>query len=453
MTNRNILNAMRFWASNSGQKPLVLRGARQVGKTTTVHEFGKEFNQYIYLNLEIKQDRIPFDEFENMDKLIERIFFLKNKFYSKKEKTLIFIDEIQEVPEAMNLLRYFYELYPEIYVIAAGSLLEILFDNQHSFPVGRVEYMVLRPFTFIEFLRTINEEAALQQYNTIPLNEFAHEKLMSLFRTFALIGGMPEIVKEYAKRKDLKALKPYYESLIASYLDDVEKYAKNSTQLQIIRHAIKSTLLEAGKRIKFQEFGNSNYGSREMGEALRTLEKAMLIQLIYPTVNTVLPIVPELKKSPRLHVLDTGLMNYYVGIQKEIISTNDLHSVYEGHMIEHLVGQEIIANEHGALSGLNFWTREKKTSQAEVDYVVIHNSKLIPIEVKSGAEGKLKSLHLFMNDANHNLAVRVYGGKLFISHIKTPLGKEFYLLNLPYLLSAQLTGYLDWFEDEVAKMK
>jgi predicted AAA+ superfamily ATPase len=190
MTDRNILNAMRFWASNNGQKPLVLRGARQVGKTTSVHEFGKEFNQYIYLNLELKQDRIPFDEFENMDKLIERIFFLKNKFYSKKEKTLIFIDEIQEVPEAMNLLRYFYELFPEIYVIAAGSLLEFALSELPSFGVGRVRSLFMYPFSFIEFLGALNEKplaSMIQQSNSkSPIHPIFHEKLKIYFKNFLL---------------------------------------------------------------------------------------------------------------------------------------------------------------------------------------------------------------------------------------------------------------------------
>lgn len=451
MVRRNIIHSLEEWALKKSRKPLVLRGARQVGKTTVVHDFARQFEQYIYLNLELIEDRSPFLEFSTMDTLVERIFFTKNKLYSNKEKTLLFIDEIQEAPEAIQLLRYFYEQYPEIYVIAAGSLLETYFDNKNSFPVGRVEYMKLRPFSFSEFLTALNEHAALKYLNTIPCKDFAHTKLLQFFQTYAIIGGMPEIVNEYATHKDLTALKNVYESLIVSYMDDVEKYAKNNTQLHIIRHAIKATLLEAGSRIKFHQFGHSNYGSREMSEALRTLEKAMLIQLIYPTTHTKLPILLDQKKSPRLHVLDTGLMNYFVGIQKEIISTTDLHAVYEGHMIEHLVGQELIANEYSALSGLHFWTREKKTSQAEVDYLIVHESKIIPIEVKSGSEGSLKSLHLYMQETNHNLAVRIYGGKLSISTVTTPLGKQFYLLNLPYYLTSKLNDYLVWFEQQIVE--
>jgi uncharacterized protein len=451
MISRNIVKSLEAWGTKERRKPLVLRGIRQVGKTTVVNDFGKQFEIYISLNLELPIDRKAFDEFETMSKLVETIFFTKNKSYSNKKKTLLFIDEIQEVPEAINLLRYFYEQYPDIYVIAAGSLLETLFDNKNSFPVGRVEYMILRPVSFSEFLSSLDEEAALTQFHSLPIKDFAHDKLISLFRTYAIIGGMPEIVFDYIKRRDLTALKPMYESLIKSYLDDVEKYARNETQLHIIRHAIKSSFLEAGKRIKFSNFGHSNYGSREMGEALRTLEKALLISLMYPTNQSVLPIVPQLKKSPRLQLVDTGLMNFYLGIQKDVLASKDLHSVYEGGMIEHLVGQELIANEYSAISSLNFWTREKKTSQAELDYVIQYEGKLIPIEVKSGATGTLKSLHLFMDQATHPFAVRIYAGKLSVSQVTTQAGTVFHLLNLPYYLSSKVNDYLEWFEGEVGK--
>jgi hypothetical protein len=209
--------------------------------------------------------------------------------------------------------------------------------------------------------------------------------------------------------------------------------------------------LETGKRIKFQGFGKSSYGSREIGEALRTLEKALLLNLVYPTTSAKLPIVPELQKSPRLHLLDTGLMNYVAGIQKEIIGTSDLQSVYNGTVIEHLVGQELLAENYNALSALNFWVREKNTSSAEVDYVIAYEGKLLPIEVKSGKEGKLKSLHLFMDEAPIKIAVRFYVGELSISEVTTAKGKKYHLLNLPYYLVSQLPKYLEWAQNEIKK--
>jgi predicted AAA+ superfamily ATPase len=446
---RLILEDLKKWKVKANRKPLVLRGARQVGKTTLVNQFSGQFEQYIYLNLELLEDKSYFQEFTSIELFVQSVFYNKGKLLSAKNKTLVFIDEIQEVPEAFNILRYFYESYPEIAVIAAGSMLETLFNKNSSFPVGRVEYKVVRPVSFPEFLEAMGEDQALQQLLNVPLLPFANSKLLKLYRAYAIIGGMPEIVKQYIEHKDLLALAPIYDSLITSYLDDVEKYAVNPSQVLHIRHAIRSSYSQAGKRIKFEGFGNSAYGSREMGESLRTLEKALLIQLIYPNTTATLPLIPDLKKSPRLQVLDTGLLNYFVGIQHEMIGSDDLTGIYQGTMIEHLTGQELLAFQTNSLSNLHFWVREKKESSAEVDFLFQYKGKLIPIEVKSGSVGRLKSLHLYMDLAPHQMAVRFYSGELSISTITTPAGKNYKLLNLPYFLVSQIEHYLDWFEEQI----
>jgi hypothetical protein len=445
MFNRRIIEELDKWLAQPIRKPLVLRGARQVGKTTLVEQFASRFEQYIYLNLELPEDRQPFEQFTSIEALVQALFFIKNCSLDQKKQTLIFIDEIQEVPAALNILRYFFEQEPDIHVIAAGSMLETLFDKNISFPVGRVEYKVVRPVSFAEFLDAMGEKAALTQLEKIPVPKFAHTKLLQLFHTYALIGGMPEIVNSYAGNKDIKALSPIYDSLIASYLEDVEKYASSDSQIQHIRHAISSSFPAAGKRIKFEGFGNSTYRSRDMSEALRILEKALLIQLIFPCTSATLPLMPDIKKSPRLQVLDTGLINYLVGIQKELLGTKDLNSVYQGTIIEHLVGQELLSMQNLALSALHFWVREKKTSNAEVDYIFPFEGKLIPIEVKSGKEGTLRSLHQYMDVAPHSFAIRFYSGELSITEAKTSSGKIYQLLNLPYYLGTQLEKYLDWF--------
>jgi predicted AAA+ superfamily ATPase len=445
MFNRRIIEELDKWLAQPIRKPLVLRGARQVGKTTLVEQFASRFEQYIYLNLELPEDRQPFEQFTSVEALVQALFFIKNCSLEQKKQTLIFIDEIQEVPEALNILRYFFEQEPDLPVIAAGSMLETLFDKNISFPVGRVEYKVIRPVSFAEFLDAMGENAALTQLEKVPVAKFAHTKLLQLFHTYALIGGMPEIVKSYIRNKDLKALSPIYDSLIASYLEDVEKYASSDSQIQHIRHAISSSFPAAGKRIKFEGFGNSTYRSRDMSEALRILEKALLLQLIFPCTSATLPLMPDIKKSPRMQVLDTGLINYLVGIQKELLGTKDLNSVYQGTIIEHLVGQELLSMQNLALSALHFWVREKKTSNAEVDYIFPFEGKLIPIEVKSGKEGTLRSLHQYMDEAPHAFAIRFYSGELSITEAKTSSGKVYQLLNLPYYLGTQLEKYLDWF--------
>ena len=445
MFKRQLLLELEKWRQNMPRKPFVIRGARQVGKTTLVNQFAAQYEQYIYLNLELSEDKEPFENFTSIENLINTLFFLKNKTLAKKSTTLIFIDEIQEVPKALNILRYFYELVPEISVIAAGSMLETLFDKNISFPIGRVEYKVIRPVSFPEFLSAIDETAALEQLTQVPLAAFAQTKLLNLFHTYALIGGMPEIVQNYATHKDLVILGPIYDSLISGYMDDVEKYAKSNSQILHLRHCIQSSFAQAGKRIKFEGFGNSAYKSREMGESLRTLEKALLMQLVYPSTTATLPMVPDIKKSPRLQILDSGLLNYFVGIQKEIIGADDLNRIYQGTLIEHLIGQELLAFQYNALSALHFWVREKKESTAEVDYLFQYDGLIIPIEVKSGKEGTLKSLHSYMDIAPHNFAIRFYAGALNITAAITQKGKHYQILNLPYYLGSQIEKYIAWF--------
>lgn len=449
MFNRRINNELEAWLNRPNRKPLIIRGARQVGKTTVVNQFARRFDQYIYLNLEHTEDKAPFIRFENMELLLQNLFFLKGQQLSKRNDTLLFIDEIQEAPEALNILRYFYEQAPELKVIAAGSMLESLFDTNIRFPVGRVEYLVLRPVSFPEFLEATGEHSALEQLQHIPCNDFAHDKLMSLYHRYALIGGMPEIVEEYAATGDLIALGRIYDSLITSYLDDVEKYAKSDVQANHLRHAIRASFAEAGKRITFAGFGNSVYRSREMGESLRALEKALLLHLVYPQTAATLPLLPDVRKSPRLQILDTGMLAYFAGLQHTVLGSDDLSSVYQGALIEHLTGQELLATQYSALSGLHFWVREKTTSNAEVDFLVLFEGKLIPIETKSGKTGRLRSLQLFMDEAPHEMAIRLYAGNLRISKANTPEGKPYFLLDLPYYLVSQIEPYLRWFQRQV----
>ncbi len=447
MIERTILKELELWAKKSDRKPLILRGARQVGKTTAVNMFASQFEQYIYLNLDKQEEKILFEREISFQDLLTSIFFLKNKH--KKANTLIFIDEIQNSPKAVSLLRYFYEEAPNIYVITAGSLLESIIDNTISFPVGRCEYKILRPLSFYEFLKGIGENEAADIIDKIPIPDFAHDKLLKLFHRFALIGGMPEVISRYGATEDIKEVESVYESLIISYLDDVEKYSKTYGMINVIRHCIKNSFKEAGKRIKFEGFGNGPYRSKEVGEALRALEKALIVNLIYPATDITIPIIPNTRRSPRLHFLDTGLVNYFSGIMGELLLTTDLCSQYNGRIAEHIVGQEILSGSFSPLKTLNFWTREKKQSNAEVDYIIQYKNYIIPVEVKYGKTGTLRSLHQFVNSSDHNLAIRLYSGKMNIEKSKTPEGKEFILLNLPYYLSSSLDMYIEYFVNSV----
>ncbi len=441
MFTRTILEELTRWAAKPDRKPLVLRGARQVGKTTVVKIFSRHFHNFISLNLELKRDRELFEKNYTADELLTAIHFYKN--IPRGGRTLVFIDEIQTSPEAVAMLRYFYEETPAIFVIAAGSLLESLMDSHISFPVGRVEYLKIHPCSFIEFLGAIGETQSLEFVQMLDVPDYAHDKLSGLFRLYTLTGGMPEIVAHYAAHRDLTALRSIYEGLITSYLDDVEKYAGNATMTNIMRHTIKQSLIAAGSRITFQGFGHSNYKSREVGEAFRTLEKTMLLQLAYPTFATSLPIRPNIKKSPKLQVLDTGLINFAAGLQGDVFGSKNIDDVYEGKIAEHIAGQELMSLVASPLYALNFWTRDGNNSNAEVDFVWKHGDLLLPIEVKSGATGRLRSLHQFIDRAPHHYAVRIYSGKFSVEKSKTIAGTQFVLMNLPFYLISRLDDLFD----------
>ncbi len=441
---RKILNDLKRWASGEERKPLILRGARQVGKTTVVDILSEDFDQYLHLNLDIAKNAEIFDRDLSLNELIQAIFFLKNQPRSNG-RILLFIDEIQNSPRAAKMLRYFYESAKDIHVIAAGSLLESMIGKeQFSFPVGRVEYLFMYPLTFEEFLKATDAEEALELYNTVPFPVFAFPEMLRLFHKYALIGGMPEIVQKYAKHEDIIALTPVYQGLLTSYMDDVGKYARNSSMIEVIRHAIESAPAEAGHRIKFQGFGKSNYRSREMGEALRVLERVMLVYLLYPSTSLSPPLKPDKRKSPRLQFVDTGLINYFAGLQDYYFKMEDLHSFYRGTLAEHIVGQEFLAMNMHKPGKVSFWVREKNRSNAEVDFVIPHKNLIIPVEVKAGKTGALRSLHQFINASPHPFAARLYSGPLGKTTARTPEGTPYTLLNLPYFLAGKIHEYIEW---------
>jgi len=431
---RHYINDLRNWRNNPNRKPLVLRGARQVGKTTLVKQFAAEFEHYIYLNLEKKTHKAIFDASSDIKQLIQSIFYISQKKVAT-QNTLIFIDEIQNSKSAIESLRYFYEEFPEIYVIAAGSLLETLLLKNISFPVGRVEYLPIRPCCFLDFLHALGEEQSIDLLQQFPPPDFAHDKLTELFKNYTLIGGMPEAINNYAQTFDFVAVNKILANLLNSYIDDVEKYAENQSMIQYIRHILKTGLAFSGQRIKFEGFGESSYRSREMGEAFRILEKTFLLELIYPITNYVVPIIPDYKKSPRLQWLDIGLTNYVAGVQNEVFFSHNIDEVWKGLVAELIVGQEILASDKNILTKRNFWVREAKNSNAEIDFVVIENGLIIPIEVKLTAGTHLKSLHLFLDNAPHNIAIRIWSKKFEINEIKTPNNKTIKLINIPFYMT------------------
>ena len=441
MFERRIEKELSSWANDPYRKPLVLRGARQVGKTTVVNRFGSKFENYISVNLEKSDVRRLFESTDNVKELLPLLFLYCN-IKRKEGRTLLFIDEIQASPHTVSLLRYFYEELPEIHIIAAGSLLETALNSHISLPVGRVQYMALHPCSFVEFLNAVGEERFLEHVLNADVPGAFHDTLNDLFNRYSLIGGMPEVVARYTAERDFTILDRVYNSLLNAYKNDVDKYAKNDTQVSVIRYILEEGWSFSGETIFLGEFGGSPYKARETGEAFRMLEKAMLLELAYPLTNTIMPMISDKKKAPKLFWLDSGLVNYAANIRKEYVTSSDLMDTWRGKAAEQIVAQELKAYSFDVGMKCNFWMRPKRGSSAEVDFVSQFDGKIIPIEVKSGHNVRLRSLHQFMDEASHDIAVRIWTGKYNIDEVKTQKNKLFRLINIPFYMISALPDIL-----------
>ena len=378
---------------------------------------------------------IPLNDLVNM-------LFASSGKSQREGSTLIFIDEIQNSPKTIALLRYFYEQRPDLYVIAAGSLLENLVDVNVSFPVGRVMYMALRPCSFYEFLGAIGKTNLLAVLSQKPEYTVAfHEQLMHHFNQYTIIGGMPEAVQRYAETQDIVAIEDVYETLVQAYKDDSEKYVRGNKLTEVVRFILSYGWGFSGETITLGNFANSGYKSREVGKAFRLLEKAMILELVYPISSTQMPIIPETKRMPKLIWFDTGLVNYQAGIRKEIIGSTDMVDSWRGHLAEQITAQELLSIEDRVGQHRSFWARPN--NGAEVDFIFTHNSRLYPIEVKSGTNARLRSLHVFMDNSNIDTAIRVWSNPYSVDKVKTPNGKEYRLINLPFYLIGNLHQVLD----------
>lgn len=437
MFKRDIITSLEEWRKDSHRKPLILRGARQVGKTTVVNEFGKQFDNYLSLNLE-KQEAARLFDLPIPLKDLMPLLFAHCGVTRKDGHTLLFIDEIQNSAKAISLLRYFYEELPDIYVIAAGSLLENIVDIHSSFPVGRVQYLALRPCSFREFLRATGEEALMPILTQPEVTPAFHERLLNLFNIYTLIGGMPEVVQLYAERRDILSLESIYETLLQGYRDDVEKYATGKLLPDVVRFILKEGWGKAGQTVTLGGFAGSSYKAREVSEAFRLLEKAMLLELVYPTTATDVPATSEIKRMPKLIWLDTGLVNYAAQVQKQVLGASDIMDAWRGMIAEQIVAQELLTLTNKVSQKRNFWVRGQNDSSAEVDYIWVQDSKIYPIEVKSGHNAHLRSLHSFMERSSQTVAFRIWSQPYSVNEIKTIQGKQFQLINLPFYLVGEL---------------
>jgi len=425
---RSISKELLRWKNSTDRKPLLVRGARQIGKTYIVEQFGREhFESTVTINFEeTKEARKAFDG-DLSPSLILRDLSTRLKQPIIPGRTLLFFDEIQACPNALLSLRFFKEQMPELHVIGAGSLLEfVMGDDRFSFPVGRIEFLYMRPMSFFEFLEAKGDTAAITwlQEATIgnPVGGATHAGLLASVKEYFIVGGMPEAVSSFLKNGEFLELDRIHRNLLIAYENDFGKYPRSSQQ-KFMKLLFEAAPRLVGEHFKYAKI-HPHAQSRDYLESLAVLAQTGILHQIFANSASGLPLeVQKNEKKFKLLFLDIGLLPQE---PTPIIEADDLILVNQGNLAEQFVGQELIAYDKSyARSILYYWEREKKGAEAEVDYVVEMGSSIVPIEVKAGAHGHLRSLKQLMTEKNIPLGLRIS---------QAPLGLENGVLSVPFYM-------------------
>ncbi len=390
------------WKNKPNHKSLLLRGARQVGKTHAVRTLGKTFDNFVEVNLE--HDHIAQEIFSqdlNVNRIIERLSQHLNQRI-EAGKTLLFIDEIQNIPLAITALRYFYELHPNLHVIAAGSLLEFAIA-QVGMPVGRVTFLYMYPLSFLEFLAALGHTGWVkvilaEGFSTkYPLSMGEHQAFLELVGTYLAIGGMPAAVNEWITSKMARDVTVIHADLLAAYQQDFDKYARVH-QIKYLSLLFKKALEQLSCKFMYARVGE--YKKRELEPALELLIRAGLLRPVTRSAGQGIPIGAQAHLDDfKLIFLDVGLTQELLGLNITNWFLNPLETmINKGAIVEAFIGQEIVAYADPIMKEeLFYWQRASKNSDAEIDYLIQLNEQVIPIEVKAGTSLHIKSMHLFLD--------------------------------------------------------
>jgi len=400
------------WKESNNRKPLILRGARQIGKSSAVRNLGSKFNYFIEINLdESGQLRSLFENELTVLEIIEQLSIITNIPIIEGE-TLLFIDEIQASIPAISSLRYFYERCPELHVIAAGSLLEFALSEIPSFGVGRVRHLFMYPFSFEEFLLATNEKNLLTALKkaTIakPLSEIIHLKIKKYFKKFLVIGGMPEAVKTYVAKGSLLEVQRVLDDLILSIQADFSKY-KNRVSAMRIKEVFDTVVQQTGSKFTYS-YPHATLSNIQIKEALALLEMAGLIYSVTHSASNGIPLGAEINtKKRKILLFDTGIYQRILGLDIGILLLeDDVKIINRGNLSELFVGLELLKNTPCyEKTDLYYWQREAKSSQAEIDYVIQKQERIIPLEVKAGTKGSMQSMYLFLKEKKAEFGIRL----------------------------------------------
>lgn len=417
---RYIIDDLIVWKNSKNRKPLLIQGARQVGKTWIMKEFGKrEFEQVIYLNFESSSrlKDIFISDF-NINRIIT-VLEIETNTKINLEKTLLIFDEIQETEKGLTALKYFYEQAPHYYIIAAGSLLGVSIQKSSSFPVGKVDFMQLYPMSFVEFLISLGHENLVQQLeqkNWEVLNSF-HKKLIELLRLYYFIGGMPEIVANYIENNDLEIVRNLQHKLLMGYENDFAKYAPNEIvpKIKLVWHSIISQLSKENRKFIYNQI-KSGARAKDFETAINWLCDAGLILKINRIEKPTMPLNAYLDYDAfKLFFLDIGLLNAVGNLdQRILLEKNKIMSEFKGALTEQFVCQQLIIGHE-----LYYWS---SGNTSEIDFILQNKNEIIPIEAKSEENLKSKSLKVFVEKFNNKNALRISMSKY---------RKEEWLTNIP----------------------
>ena len=414
---RLIDNYLKEWALRPVRKPLLLRGARQVGKSTAVRQLGKQFENFVEINLEKQPSFIQFFQ-DDLD--VKRIVPQLSAMVGKPivaGQTLLFIDEIQASAEAIMSLRFFKEDMPDLHVIAAGSLLEFALETLPTFGVGRIHSMFVYPMTFDEFLTACGEQLLLEACNNAtaktPLALPLYEKLVGVFRSYMLVGGMPEVVAKWVETRDYLACQEVQDDIVLTYQDDFPKYRKR-VDPTLLRLTLQSVALQIGNKFVYSQVGGG-YSTNEVKKALDMLTLAGIITPVIHTNANGLPLGSEVDPTYRkMLLLDSGLLLRWLNMSgdtseltAQILTNSATDLVNKGALTEMIAGLELLRyHTPNMRHELFYWVRKAKNAQAEVDYLATYQSEVLPIEVKAGIQGGMKSLWQFMREKKLKNAIR-----------------------------------------------
>ncbi len=447
---------LESWQSRQGRKPLVIKGARQVGKTFLVEDWGRRrFESVLTLDLERERDLHSLFEARDPHPLVEELALLKGQAVTPG-KTLLFLDEIQACPAALAMLRYFHERMPELHVIAAGSLLDFaLREFSHSMPVGRIEFMHLHPLSYEEFVEALEGRPLVERLQAMlpgePVSEALHRKYLELLRRYCFVGGMPEAVAAYTRQPDLLEVQRIQSALVQTVQDDFAKYGPRALQ-DLMRRTYRHVAENIGRKLKYVHVSRDDRAAN-VRRALDVLAQSRVVHLVHHTSANGLPLGAERDdRHFKPLFLDVGLVNRMCGL--ELTAAADLITVHEGALAEQFVGQQLLGIRPPFEDPqLFYWTREARNANAEIDYVLSRGQEILPVEVKAGKTGTLRSLFQFLQEKQRSRAVRFHLGSPILE--STPLpgqpDQQIQLLSLPLYLAGQLDRLLDHISTPEAK--